>query len=432
MNQNKKLLVDMDGTVCKFQKVDALEDLYEKGYFWNLDPITNVIDAVKKIIEEEPDIEVYILSSVLTDSKYALQEKNAWLDKYLPEIPPERRIFPPCGDDKKKYVPGGVTENDFLLDDYTNVLRLWNPPGKGIKIMNGINGTNGTWKADKLSIEKSSEELKRNIVDIMHDRKHYYDKGPLRMEESWKILDITLTHDGYARFDLLIRDKALGRSEDFKVSGLYRINDTYNGGSMQIVGIDTYGVSHSILRREYDEIEKAVTKEVFKAQILEGVLSVLDEAGAEVSRNKDLWGYWCGRVVNNEKPYEYLTVNLEGIKRIEEMRLCIEKVLDNKVVDSFECEVKVNPENEKDVEGAIYEMFLKVKDFARNSSEDFTISPKGFSLYTPDMYQKHTDILHDLGFEDHPKPLSYQSDNLVHDRAAHEMADTTQIRRGRR
>ena len=38
------------------------------------------------------DFDVYILSAYLTDSRYALEEKNAWLDKYLPELPQEQEF----------------------------------------------------------------------------------------------------------------------------------------------------------------------------------------------------------------------------------------------------------------------------------------------------------------------------------------------------
>jgi 5'(3')-deoxyribonucleotidase len=139
-----RLFVDMDGTLAVFQPVDKLETLYEKGYFLNLAPHERVVDAVKNIIQTRSDIEVYVLSAVLSDSKFALDEKNAWINSFLPEIPTERRIFPPCGTDKKRYIPKGIKSDDFLLDDYTHNLTLWQPPARGIKLLNGINHTTGT------------------------------------------------------------------------------------------------------------------------------------------------------------------------------------------------------------------------------------------------------------------------------------------------
>ena len=93
--KRQRLFVDMDGTLAEFKKTEYLEQLYEQGYFLNLKPQQNVIEAVKKLMAENPDKEIYLMSSVLSDSHYALAEKNAWLDRYLPEIDRLNRIFPP-------------------------------------------------------------------------------------------------------------------------------------------------------------------------------------------------------------------------------------------------------------------------------------------------------------------------------------------------
>ena len=152
-----RLFVDMDGTVTVFRQVDTLETLYEQGYFLNLPPQMNAVDCIKYVMEHhKEDIEVFIMSAVLTDSRYALEEKNAWIDKYLPEIDKDHRIFPPCGVDKKEYIPGGVRKTDHLMDDYTHNLTLWQPPAKGIKLMNGINDTHGTWTGNKLDYRQFS------------------------------------------------------------------------------------------------------------------------------------------------------------------------------------------------------------------------------------------------------------------------------------
>lgn len=166
----QRLFVDMDGTLAVFKPVDTLETLYEKGYFLNLEPHENVVSAVKDIIKDHPEIEVNILSAYLTDSKYALDEKNAWLDKYLPEIPRENRVFMPCGDNKKDYIEGGVRPNDFLLDDYTKNLNDWQPPARGIKLLNAINHTRGSWAYDRIRYDRTPTELSLGIVSVMKGR----------------------------------------------------------------------------------------------------------------------------------------------------------------------------------------------------------------------------------------------------------------------
>ncbi len=146
-----RLFIDIDGTLAVFTPVEQMETLYEEGYFRNLKPHGNVIEGVKFFMKTNPATEVYILSSVLADSRYALEEKNAWADQYLPEIDRDRRIFPPCGENKADYVPGGISRADVLLDDYTDNLLNWKEQGgTGIKLMNGINGTKGRWDGRRI------------------------------------------------------------------------------------------------------------------------------------------------------------------------------------------------------------------------------------------------------------------------------------------
>lgn len=147
----KRLFIDMDGTLAVFTPVDTLETLYERGYYANLQPHENVIQGVRQFLQENEDTEVYIMSSVLADSPYALDEKNAWLDKYLPEVEPGHRLFPPCGQSKADFVPEGIKETDYLLDDYSVNLHQWEAAGGcGVKLMNGINGSKGSWKGSRI------------------------------------------------------------------------------------------------------------------------------------------------------------------------------------------------------------------------------------------------------------------------------------------
>ena len=176
-----KLFVDLDGTAAEFKNVSQIEQLYEPGYFYNLKPNMNVINAVKEIIKNRKScVEVYILSAYLSDSKYALDEKKMWCDKYFPEIDDEHRLFPTCGEDKTQYISkkfGEINEQYFLLDDYSKNLHSWEPPARGIKIMNGINGTQGTWQGNSLSLERESEDLARCIGEIMFKVSTYHDLG---------------------------------------------------------------------------------------------------------------------------------------------------------------------------------------------------------------------------------------------------------------
>lgn len=160
----KRLFIDMDGTLAEFHPVDTMETLYEQGYFAQLAPHENVVNGIKTFMRENPDAEVFILSSVLTDSPYAQAEKNAWLDRYLPEIGMDNRIFASCGSAKNEFVPGGVRENDVLLDDYSKNLHEWS--GKTLKLMNGINGTKGSFQGEKISAEMPASEFAGKLASF--------------------------------------------------------------------------------------------------------------------------------------------------------------------------------------------------------------------------------------------------------------------------
>ena len=163
--RNFRLFVDMDGTLTKFIPQDSVNALYYKGYFLNLPPQENVVEAVKIIVKEYPEIEVFVLTAFLADSGYAYMEKKAWLDAVLPQIDVAHRIFVPNGSDKKEYVHN-FSNTDVLLDDHTPNLNKW-APARGIKLINDINNKNGSWKGEKVSYDMEPLQLAEKIADIV-------------------------------------------------------------------------------------------------------------------------------------------------------------------------------------------------------------------------------------------------------------------------
>lgn len=160
----KRLFVDLDGTLAHFARVAKIEALYEKGYFLNLPPYQKVIDAIR-IINNHPDIEVFILSAVLSDSQYALTEKSIWCDTHTPFIKPEQRVFTVCGKNKADFIKGSLSPSDFLLDDYTINLYNWTDNGgQGIKLINEINSTHGTWKGKRVKYNDPPEKIAKQII----------------------------------------------------------------------------------------------------------------------------------------------------------------------------------------------------------------------------------------------------------------------------
>ena len=92
-SHKQRLYVDMDGTLTEFLPQASMEPLYQQGYFRNLPPHSNVVAAVRSLICHHTEIEVFVLSAYLPDSLYALAEKHAWVDEYLPELDKIRKTF---------------------------------------------------------------------------------------------------------------------------------------------------------------------------------------------------------------------------------------------------------------------------------------------------------------------------------------------------
>lgn len=157
-----RLFVDMDGTIAKFyHHKQCLEKMYEQNYFLDLQPY-----AITKTIKElagKSTIEVFVLS-VCVKSPYCKQEKNAWLDKYLPEIDSNHRILVDVGENKADYIPH--TDEpcvNILLDDYSKNLEQWEQDDENniaFKFINGLNNkTNKPYKTKITSGKQLLEKL---------------------------------------------------------------------------------------------------------------------------------------------------------------------------------------------------------------------------------------------------------------------------------
>lgn len=186
------LFVDMDGTIAHWrnpgeQYIDIKgnvryfhqDDIYDAGYFYVLPPEMNVLNAVKEIISNHPEISVYILSSIEKNSESPYRDKSQWLNKYLPELPAERRIFTPCGKQKIDYLNLELSEKNVLLDDYTRNLQEFTI-GKvnniGVKVLNGINDTHGSWQGARTDGSLAPEIIASQIVKVF-DNKQRLEKG---------------------------------------------------------------------------------------------------------------------------------------------------------------------------------------------------------------------------------------------------------------
>ena len=165
-----RLFVDMDGTLVVWKHAKNMEQLLEEGYFRTMPPYTSVVEAVKMLIEA--GLPVYSLSAYMTESPDALSEKNEWLDRFIPEIDQGHRVFCPCTESKWQHACDSTGESGkayVLLDDYSLNLHDWaSNGGIAIKLMNGVNGTKGSWKGSKVSRFHAADRLAFDIASLLY------------------------------------------------------------------------------------------------------------------------------------------------------------------------------------------------------------------------------------------------------------------------
>lgn len=155
-----KFFIDMDGVLAKWRQAASLSEVGQRGYFLNLEVELTLVEVVLELVRQ--GYSVSILSHVFGES--AASEKTSWLNKCgLGHI---HRTFVPYGEPKSDYVDNHSAKN-ILLDDYTKNLVKWEEEGNiGVKLYNGVNGNNGTWKGHSISLEMSFEDIIATLVDI--------------------------------------------------------------------------------------------------------------------------------------------------------------------------------------------------------------------------------------------------------------------------
>ena len=162
----KKIFLDLDGTLAKFNVRNALKRFdNEKGFFAKLGAYKNI----EKINELAKGGNVYIISA--SPNLQADSDKMLWIKKYLDNVPLDNIILCRLGENKAKVIKDKlnitIDNNCLLLDDYTKNLIEWqNLNGIGIKrITSKADNSRKLWKGYCLKDLRQLSILINSIVN---------------------------------------------------------------------------------------------------------------------------------------------------------------------------------------------------------------------------------------------------------------------------
>ena len=134
----KKIFVDMDGTIARFNIKNALQNFAtQEDFFSKLKAYKNI----NSINELAKCGNIYIISA--SPNENADMHKIIWLQKYLPNLKKENITICRIGENKAKVIQEKynitIDNTCMLLDDYTKNLVEWEEyGGKGIKRITSV------------------------------------------------------------------------------------------------------------------------------------------------------------------------------------------------------------------------------------------------------------------------------------------------------
>lgn len=156
---NKKVFLDLDGTLAKFNVRNALERFdKEVGFFAKLSAYKG-IEVVNELAKTN---QLFIISA--SPNEQADKDKMVWIQKYLPNVSIDNITLCRIGQNKAQIIEEKysikIDNNCYLLDDYTKNLNEWeNFGGLGIKRLTSVaDNSRKLWKG--LQIKDLTELIK--------------------------------------------------------------------------------------------------------------------------------------------------------------------------------------------------------------------------------------------------------------------------------
>lgn len=156
----KRLFLDLDGTIAKFNVKNALERFdNEIGFFAKLGAYV----GVEVVNELALNGNIFIISA--SPNEQADNDKMVWLKKYLPNIKQENITLCRIGENKAEIIQNKynivINKECLLLDDYTKNLIEWEKVGGlGVKrITKCADNSRGLWKGQEIKHLKDLQKI---------------------------------------------------------------------------------------------------------------------------------------------------------------------------------------------------------------------------------------------------------------------------------
>ena len=147
----KRIFIDLDGTVARFNVRNALKRFdNEVGFFARL----KAYKGIEKVNELAKCGNVYIISASPNDQ--ADRDKMEWIQKHLNNVPIANITLCRIGENKARVIESKynltINKDCLLLDDYTKNLIEWESNGgKGIKRITSVaDNSRKLWKGVEL------------------------------------------------------------------------------------------------------------------------------------------------------------------------------------------------------------------------------------------------------------------------------------------